>query len=79
MFNLDLGKVYIGIGINLHESHGFTCLTEHTDQKLDKYDIMKGFSDEFMTLEKLMGKEDNSNKGIRELLNMYESLWMHNG
>jgi len=26
----DMAKIFIGIGVNVSESHGFTCLEEHT-------------------------------------------------
>lgn len=53
--NSELGKVFIGLGININESHGFTSLREHTDKPLDKLDIMNSFSEEFLALEPLLG------------------------
>ncbi|CDW78585.1 biotin--acetyl--carboxylase ligase [Stylonychia lemnae] len=77
--SLDLGKVYIGLGININEGHGFTCLAEHTQKSLEKLDILKSFTEEFLELEKLLGIENNDNSGVRKLLDLYESLWMHHG
>ena len=51
----EYGKVYIGLGVNIKEGHGFTCIADHTDKNLDKYDILTHFTKEFMELEKLLG------------------------
>lgn len=77
-----MGKVFIGIGINLAEAHGFTCLKDHIkeEQQLKKFSkehILREFTDEFIKLEKLLGMngdqlETERLAGRRRLLDMYE-------
>ncbi len=57
--------MFIGIGINLNESHGFTCLAEHTDQKLIKENIMLELAKEFLKDEPLLGLDKEKSANLR--------------
>eukprot|EP00347_Sterkiella_histriomuscorum_P010454 403376222 len=88
---IEWGKVFIGIGININQDHGFTCISKHLNEQqkatLSKLDIMIEFQKEFLELEKLLSVDGSLNEynnlenrqNIRKLLDMYENLWIHNG
>eukprot|EP00347_Sterkiella_histriomuscorum_P015556 403356585 len=88
---IEWGKVFIGIGININQDHGFTCISKHLNEQqkatLSKLDIMLEFQKEFLELEKLLSVDGSLNEynnlenrqNIRKLLDMYENLWIHNG